>query len=135
MNCSEHSEHTGLLHPVELDPKIVLCEHSAEIELWFELFGRRKQRELSSLCAERMHRQRVQRQLHSAAFNQLPSEFSLWRVLFSEFFQVKATLASCLVINDPKIFITDLWLLRFLSREDQINPATNSQRRILIDLD
>src|SRR5215472_14107894 len=77
MNWSEHSEHAGFLHPVQLHPEIALCEHSVQVELWFEFFRRRKQRELNALGPKRMHRQRVQRQLDTPAFHQLSSEFSL----------------------------------------------------------
>ena len=69
MHRSEHSEHPGLLHPAQLAPEVFLCEDVGQMKLRFELFRRRKQRQLHVFDAERVHRERVQRELDAAAFN------------------------------------------------------------------
>ena len=77
---SEHSEHARFLHPVQFAPEIVLYEHVGQMKLRFELFRWRKQRQLNVVSAERVHRQRIQRELNATAFNQLLAKFSLRRV-------------------------------------------------------
>ena len=66
---SEHSENARFLHPVQFAPEILLYEHVVQMKLRLELFRWRKQGQLNMLSAERVYRQRIQRELNATAFN------------------------------------------------------------------
>ena len=59
VNWAEHSEDARFLHPLQLAPKILLCEYVGQMKLRLELFDWRKQRQLNFIGAERVHGERV----------------------------------------------------------------------------
>src|SRR5438132_9261503 len=90
VHWAEHSEHAALLHPMQLAPEIFLSEHVGQLKLRFELFRWRKQSQLDVSRAERMHRERIQRELNATSFSQLSMKFLLGRFSSARAAQIKS---------------------------------------------